>query len=313
MIKNIFMKFLITLLVIFFSAMLKFSVLSNENKILFKVNNEIITSIDILNEISYLKSINENISSLENKKLIEIARNSLIKHKIKKIALLEVVEKIEISDDDFKRILISSYSNIGNAQINEINSHLKKYNIKPDLIRNKMTINAIWNQFIYDKYSKNIKIDINKLKQDILKDENQIEYRLSEIVFDLEENQTIGEKFSIIESAIEKNGFENSALIYSISESSTSGGNIGWISENSIDKKILNKITKLNINNHTSPLVIPGGYLILRLNEKRISKRNVELEDELKKIIKIKTNEQLNQFSNLFLNKVKKDIVIDEL
>tara|TARA_Y100001980_G_C14550752_1_gene333514 strand:- start:1000 stop:1941 length:942 start_codon:yes stop_codon:yes gene_type:complete len=313
MIKNIFMKFLITLLVIFFSAMLKFSVLANENKILFKVNNEIITSIDILNEISYLRSINENISSLENKKLIEIARNSLIKHKIKKIALLEFVEKIEISDDDFKRILISSYSNIGNAQINEINSHLKKYNIKPDLIRNKMTINAIWNQFIYDKYSKNIKIDINKLKQDILKDENQIEYRLSEIVFDLEENQTIGEKFSIIESAIEKNGFENSALIYSISESSTSGGNIGWISENSIDKKILNKITKLNINNHTSPLVIPGGYLILRLNEKRISKRNVELEDELKKIIKIKTNEQLNQFSNLFLNKVKKDIVIDEL
>ena len=313
MIKNIFMKFLITLLVIFFSAMLKFSVLSNENKILFKVNNEIITSIDILNEISYLRSINENISSLENKKLIEIARNSLIKHKIKKIALLEFVEKIEISDDDFKRILISSYSNIGNAQINEINSHLKKYNIKPDLIRNKMTINAIWNQFIYDKYSKNIKIDINKLKQDILKGENQIEYRLSEIVFDLEENQTIGEKFSIIESAIEKNGFENSALIYSISESSTSGGNIGWISENSIDKKILNKITKLNINNHTSPLVIPGGYLILRLNEKRISKRNVELEDELKKIIKIKTNEQLNQFSNLFLNKVKKDIVIDEL
>ena len=313
MIKNIFMKFLITLLVIFFSAMLKFSVLSNENKILFKVNNEIITSIDILNEISYLRSINENISSLENKKLIEIARNSLIKHKIKKSALLEFVEKIEISDDDFKRILISSYSNIGNAQINEINSHLKKYNIKPDLIRNKMTINAIWNQFIYDKYSKNIKIDINKLKQDILKGENQIEYRLSEIVFDLEENQTIGEKFSIIESAIEKNGFENSALIYSISESSTSGGNIGWISENSIDKKILNKITKLNINNHTSPLVIPGGYLILRLNEKRISKRNVELEDELKKIIKIKTNEQLNQFSNLFLNKVKKDIVIDEL
>ena len=136
---------------------------------------------------------------------------------------------------------------------------------------------------------------------------------LSEIVFDLEENQTIGEKFSIIESAIEKNGFENSALIYSISESSTSGGNIGWIGENSIDKKILNKITKLNINNHTSPLVIPGGYLILRLNEKRISKRNVELEDELKKIIKIKTNEQLNQFSNIYLNKIKKDIIINEL
>lgn len=307
------MKITVTILVIFFSTILKFAALANENKILLKVNNEIITSIDILNEISYLRSLNEKISSLENKELIEIARNSLIKHKIKKITLSKVVEKIEINDDDFKRILISSYSITGYTQIDEITNHLKKYNIKPNLIRNKMTINAIWNQFIYDKYKKNIKIDINKLKQDILKNENQTEYRLSEIVFDLKEKQTINEKFSIIESAIEKNGFENSALTYSISETSTVGGDIGWINENSIDKKILDKIAKLEINNHTTPLVIPGGYLILRLNDKRISKRNIKLEDELKKIIRIKTNEQLNQFSNIFLNKAKKDIVIDEI
>lgn len=313
MIKKTFMKITVTILVIFFSTILKFAALANENKILLKVNNEIITSIDILNEISYLRSLNEKISSLENKELIEIARNSLIKHKIKKITLSKVVEKIEINDDDFKRILISSYSITGYTQIDEITNHLKKYNIKPNLIRNKMTINAIWNQFIYDKYKKNIKIDINKLKQDILKNENQTEYRLSEIVFDLKEKQTINEKFSIIESAIEKNGFENSALTYSISETSTVGGDIGWINENSIDKKILDKIAKLEINNHTTPLVIPGGYLILRLNDKRISKRNIKLEDELKKIIRIKTNEQLNQFSNIFLNKAKKDIVIDEI
>ena len=313
MIKKTFMKITVTILVIFFSTILKFAALASENKILLKVNNEIITSIDILNEISYLRSLNEKISSLENKELIEIARNSLIKHKIKKITLSKVVEKIEINDDDFKRILISSYSITGYTQIDEITNHLKKYNIKPNLIRNKMTINAIWNQFIYDKYKKNIKIDINKLKQDILKNENQTEYRLSEIVFDLKEKQTINEKFSIIESAIEKNGFENSALTYSISETSTVGGDIGWINENSIDKKILDKIRKLKINNHTAPLVIPGGYLILRLNDKRISKRNIKLEDELKKIIRIKTNEQLNQFSNIFLNKAKKDIVIDEI
>ena len=313
MIKKTFMKITVTILVIFFSTTLKFAALANENKILLKVNNEIITSIDILNEISYLRSLNEKISNLENKELIEIARNSLIKDKIKKITLSKVVEKIEISDDDFKRILISSYSITGYTRIDEITNHLKKYNIKPNLIRNKMTINAIWNQFIYDKYKKNIKIDINKLKQDILKKENQTEYLLSEIVFDLKEKQTVNEKFSIIESAIEKNGFENSALTYSISETSTVGGDIGWINENSIDTKILDKIAKLKINNHTEPLVIPGGYLILRLKDKRISKRKVKLEDELKKIIRIKTNEQLNQFSNIFLNKAKKDIIINEI
>ena len=313
MIKIISVKLIFTLFVIFFSTTIKFSVLASENKILLKVNNELITTIDILNEINYLKSINEDINNLENKKIIEIAKNSLIKDKIKKIVLMPIIKKMEISDDDFKRILISNYSNTGFTKIDEISQHLEKYNIKPKLIRNKMTINAIWSQFIYDKYSKNIKIDIDKLRQDILTNESQTEYLLSEIVFDLKEKQTINEKFNIIKNAIEKNGFENTALIYSISETSTSGGNIGWVSENSINKKILKEITEINTNNFTKPLVIPGGYLILKVNEKRTIEKNIKLEDELNKIIEIKTNEQLNQFSNIFLNKIKKDIIINEL
>tara|TARA_B100000575_G_C23040902_1_gene599097 strand:+ start:129 stop:1070 length:942 start_codon:yes stop_codon:yes gene_type:complete len=306
-------KIIIFFVVFFFSFLIKFTASTSENRILLKVNNELITTIDILNEINYLKSVNKNIDSLENQKIIEIARSSLIKDKIKKITLLPIVKKIEISDDDFNRILISNYANKGFKNIEEIFAHLKKYNIKPNLIRNKMTINAIWSQFIYDKYSKNIKIDTEKIKQDIQKNENQAEYLLSEIVFELEEEQTINEKFNIIKNAIQKNGFENTALIYSISRTSTSGGNIGWVSENSIDKKILNEITKININDLTKPLVIPGGYLILKLNEKKITKKNINLDDELKKIIEIKTNKQLNQFSNIFLNKIKKDIIINEL
>ena len=313
MMRIISIRFIVIIFIILFSTVIKFSVLASENKILLKVNNELITTIDILNEINYLKSINKNINNLENKKIIEIARNSLIKDKIKKIALKTIVKKMEISDDDFKRILISNYSNTGFTKIDEIFKHIEEYNVKLELIRNKMTVNAIWSQFIYNKYSKNIKIDANKLRQDIQRNESQTEYLLSEIVFDLEKKQTINEKFNIIKNAIEKNGFENTALIYSISETSTSGGNIGWVSENSVNKKILKKITEININNFTEPLVIPGGYLILKVNEKRITEKNIKLEDELKKIIEIKTNEQLNQFSNLFLNKVKKDIIINEL
>ena len=313
MIRIISVKLIITIIVFFFSTSIKFSALAGENKILFKVNNELITTIDIFNEINYLKSINKNISNLENEKIIEIARNSLIKDKIKKIALTPIVKKMEINDDDFKRILISNYSNTGFTKIEEIFLHLKKYNIKPRLIRNKMTINAIWSQFIYDKYSKNIKIDIDKLRQEIQKNDIQTEYLLSEIVFDLKEDQTINEKFDIIKNAIEENGFANTALIYSISETSTSGGDIGWVSENSINKKILKKIIEININNFTEPLVVPGGYLILKVNEKRVAKKDIKIEDELEKIIGIKTNEQLNQFSNIYLNKIKKDIIINEL
>ena len=312
MIRVISVKLIVTIFIIFFSTIIKFSVSASENKILLKINNELITTIDILNEINYLKTINEDINSLGNEKIIEIARNSLIKDKIKKIALIPIVKKIEINDDDFKRILISTYANRGFTKIEEITLHLQEYNVKPELIRDKMTVNAIWSQFIYDKYSKNVKIDTDKLKQDIQKNDSQTEYLLSEIVFDLKERQTINEKFNIIKNAILKNGFENTALIYSISETSTSGGNIGWVSENSINKKILKEITEININTFTKPLVIPGGYLILKVREKRVTEKDIKLEDELKKIIQIKTNEQLNQFSNIFLNKIKKDIIINE-
>ena len=313
MIKVYSIKIIIFFVVFFFSSFAKFLSLASENRILLKVNNELITTIDVLNEISYLKSINKSINNLENQKIIEIARNSLIKDKIKKITLIPIVKNFEISDDDFNRILVSNYSNKGFTKTDEILDYLKSYNVKPELIRNKLTINAIWSQFIYDKYSKNIKIDTDKLKQDIQKNENQVEYLLSEIVFELKEKQTINEKFNIIKNAIQKNGFENTALIYSISRTSTSGGNIGWVGENSIDKKILNEITKININDLTKPIVIPGGYLILKLNEKKITKKNINLDDELRKIIEIKTNEQLNQFSNIFLKKIRKDIIINEL
>ena len=306
------MRLINTSIIIYFLVMINFSLLANENKILLKVNNELITSIDILNEINYLTSVNQNIDNLEKNKVFEIARNSLIKDKIRKIALLSIVEKIEITDDDFERVLISNYSNTGLKTIKEISDHINSYNITDELIREKMTINAIWNQFIYDKYSKNIKINIPELKEEILKNENQIEYLLSEIVFNLDKGQSLNEKFISIKKAIDQNGFENSALEYSISETSTSGGNIGWVSESSINKNILKKISKIDINNYTEPITIPGGFLIIKLNNKRITKREIEMDDELKKIVKVKTNEQLNQFSNIFLNKIKKDVIINE-
>ena len=113
MIKIVTLKLTITIIAIFFSSFIKFSVLANENKILLKVNNELITTIDILNEINYLKSINSNIINLDNNKLIEIARNSLIKDRIKKIVLIPIIKEFGVSDKDYERFLISNYSTAG--------------------------------------------------------------------------------------------------------------------------------------------------------------------------------------------------------
>ena len=303
------LKIILFIFLLFFNNF----VFSNENKILFKIENEIITSLDILNEIRYFDSINNNFKDIQKDKKFQIAKNSLIKDKIKKIALSSIVKKIELNNEDFRRIAISSYSSVGIGNYEQLIDHLNQFNVDIDFFRKKISISSVWNQFIYDRYSQNIKIDVNQIKKDILSDNKQNEYFLSEIVFDLEKNENLNEKFKLIKKSIMNDGFKNSALTHSISETSTLGGELGWVKEKSINSEILMEINNIKINEFTNPITIPGAFLILKKNDIRETKREINVEKELEQIIKIKTNEQLNQFSNLFLKKIKKDIVINEL
>lgn len=284
-----------------------------ENKILFKINNKIVTTIDVQNEIDYLNSVNPTFKSLENNKIIEISKNSLIRSKIKEITLEKMVQKIELNKTEFERALISNYSNIGINNIAELEEYLLQFNIQIQKLKKRVSIDSYWNQIIYDIYKDKIKIDLNQIKKNILKDNIQKEFLLSEIVFNIEIEENFGEKLKNIKKSIDEKGFENTALIYSISDSVNMGGKLGWITENSINQEILIEILKTGINNYTKPIKIPSGFIILKIDEIRETEKNVNFDEELQKIIRAKTNEQLNQYSNLFFNKVKKDIVINEL
>ncbi len=283
-----------------------------ENKILFKVNNKIITSIDIQDEMNYLNSINTSFKDLDKIKMIEISKNSLIRSRIKEIFLEKLFKKIELNESDFERILFSNYSNTGIVEISELQKYLQEFNIDIKNLKKKLAIDNFWNQIIYDKYFKAIKIDIEKIKKNISKKSVQKEYQLSEIVFNLNLDENFKVKLDNISQSIEEKGFENSALIFSESDTSGVGGKLGWINENSINQKILSEILVTKEGDYTKPMKIPSGFLILKINEIREVEKNINLEDELKKIIRIKTNEQLNQYSNLFYNKIKKDIIINE-
>ncbi len=303
------LRLYIIILYIFFSLNSLFAI---ENKILFKVNNSIVTSVDILDEIKYLNSLNTNLESLEENKKFEIVKNSLIKEKIKEIFLKDIFKEIDLDDEDFNRLAINTYSRLGIENIDQLNLHLKKFDIKKTNLRKKISINSFWNQIIYDKFYQSVKIDLDEIKKNIIKNDKQTEYNLSEILFNLENNENLNEKFQKISKEINENSFKSAALIYSISETSVSGGNLGWIKENSINKKILKEILKVKINQPTNPIRIPSGFLVLNINDLREIDKEIDLNKELEKVVKIKTNDQLNQFSNIFFNKIKKNIVIYE-
>ena len=136
---------------------------------------------------------------------------------------------------------------------------------------------------------------------------------LSEIVFNVDEKLNLESKYNQIKEDILEKGFDNAALLHSISNTSNSGGELGWIKENSLNSKLQKTISKLNIGEITEPIIIQGGFLILKLNDTKKIKNKIDVEKELKKLIAKETNQQLNQFSNIYFNKVKKEIKINEI
>ena len=295
-------------LIFFFTS----SVLSIENKIILKINNSIITNIDIINEANYLQALNPNLQNLEKNKILEIAKNSLIREKIKEIEILKTSTR-SINSDYLEKLIKSIYTNIGFKDKNEFIEHIKKFNINIQTIEKKLSEETLWNQLIYNKFFSKVKIDKEKIKKEInLVNRKSKSYLLNEIVYSVDNNDEKKILFEKIKESIVQNGFENAAAIYSIAETSKTGGNLGWISENTINKDILKYISKLKIGEFTNPILIPSGFLILRVKDIKEIEKKIDIEKELNLRIRSMQNQQLNQYSNIYFKKIKKNILIDE-
>ena len=285
---------------------------SIENKILLKVDNEIITTIDISNEINYLSALNNSVKQLDKNSVIGIAKNSLIKDKIKQIELNKSLSKLNIDENHFNLVLKNTYSKIGFNNIDNFINHLNNHNVKIDKVKEKIILDINWKRLVYAKYKNKIKIDKDKISEEIINKKNK-DFQLSEIVFNLENNEKLNEKFKLIKKSIDDNGFKNTALKFSISDSSKIGGDLGWINSSAISSRILNRLIEINKNQYTKPIKVPSGFLILKINNIKEKTIEVNIDEEVQKVINVKINEQLTQYSNLYINKLKKNIIINEL
>ena len=285
---------------------------SIENKILFKVNNEIITSLDILHELKYLQTINKEFKNIKKEQAFQISKNSLIREKIKEIEIKTILREINFKEKVLNNLLLNYFKELKITSIPEFEKFFLSKDIDPNKIRKKITIEVLWNELVYNKYQKNIKINKQLIIDDLKKNDKQLEFLISEILFNISENENLDDKFNLINKSIEKNNFSQAALVYSISETASKGGKLGWVKESILSKKILNELKKLKIGEHTNPILVPGGFLILRLIDLREISKNFDLNKEIKKIVNEKTNQQLNRFSNIYFNKIKKDIKINE-
>ena len=304
-IKKIFIFFII---LTFFNNFAK----SQEIIIISKVDNEIITNLDIEIEKKYLLLLNDKLSKLSKNEFSKLAKNSLIQEKIKK---KEINKSFKKKDEKIKnKIFKNFYTRLGFKKENEFIKYLDTKNINFESLKEKLIIEAFWNQLIYIKFKNRIRIDENSIEKQIKNYYNtkdkKYEYKLSEIVIDIQKDITLKKKEIL--KYIKDYSFKVAANRYSKSDTSKYGGEIGWIKSSRLSKKIKKQISIINIGEITEPIQTSNGYLFLKLNNKREIKEKIDLKKELKQQIEFEKNRQLNQFSLNYYKKLKQNINIYE-
>ena len=282
---------------------------SIESKIIYVIENEIITNIDIKNEFKYISALNSQLKNLPKEKIFNIARESILREKIKKVEILKNFKNLDVNEEYLDLLIKNIYNNLKINSHEEFKNYLKNYNLEIRDIEEKIKIEALWNELIVKKYNSKININIEQIKRDIKNTKSLINknYLLSEIVFEIKDTKKLNEKYILIKKSTEDIGFKNTASIYSISDTSKIGGNIGWINERSLSKAIYENIYQLKKGEISKPLIIPGGILILKINDIKNETMKLDPEKELERIVSFKKNRQLNQYSKIYFNKIKKN------
>ena len=306
-------KFLFYLIYLFFLYQPAFSY---ENIIIYKIDNEIITSYDIKKEVKYLISMNTNLSSLEENEILKLATQSIIKEKIKIIELKKYYSLGENTNNEIVTQVTSGiYRGLGIKNEEEFMVYLSTFNIQIDWVKEKFEIESLWNDLIYRKYENQILIDRDKIKEQVSKEfktkKRNKRLFLSEILIKLTKESDQLTLITEVKKKIEEIGFGNTANTYSISKTANKGGRIGWVNESSLSSMIVKEIKNLKKGEITMPIKLTSGFLILKVNDIEINEIKVNLEKITDSRINNELNKQLDQFSTLYFNKTKMNTKID--
>jgi peptidyl-prolyl cis-trans isomerase SurA len=285
-----------------------------ENRILAKIDKEIITSIDVEREAKYLLSLNQSINNLSKEEIFLISKKSIIREKIKYIEIKKQLKNPSMPEEYIEQILKSIYQRIGIDNLETFKKYLKKNNIDYEFVKKKIEIESLWNELIIHKFSPKIIIDEKKIRQLLINNNTSFSksFSVSEIFFETSDYDQIKSSYNKIVKTIKNEGFDKAVLTYSSSNTSSSGGKLGWIKEETLNENLKNIFSKMKEGEFTNPISVPGGFLILKINKIKKEKTNQNIEEKIKEIIDVKKNDQLNQFSKIYFNKIKKNIQINE-
>ena len=283
--------------------------------IVVSVDNEIITNYDVLKEGRYLRVLNPSLNNLNKEQITELAKQSLIKEIIKKKEVSKFISLEEKNHPFINERLKNLFVKLGYEDKKAFENVLlgnETYSFKE--IEFKIKIELYWNELIFNKYNNQVIINEKELTKKLykLKNKKRREFFLSEIVFRKKKDEDLNDSILKIKKSISEIGFDNTANIYSISESSKFGGKIGWLKEEALSKEIYESINNLEVKEYSDVIKIENNFIILRVDEIKIVENKIDKEKEKKKLIQIERNKKLEKFSRIYFSKVKRNYLINE-
>ena len=311
-IKNILFK--IIFFIIFISIESN-SFASTKNKIIANIDSQIVSSYELKNKVKTIlflanQDINqENINMIKQK-----AMQELIAYKLKKNEIIKFDIKANniLQTNNYLKNLSSKYK----TDINGIKRIFKNNSIDFDIYLDEIETEFNWQKLIFQKFRNKIVLDENEIDAElnnILKTQSVLqEYKLAEIELSLKNNSEDKSTILKVNNEIKEFGFEKTAIKYSISTSSSNGGDIGWINSKSLSEKILSLLSKMKIGDVSQPIFQTDRAIILKLlDEKKLNIDNASLNELREKIIKEKKNQLLSLYSNNYLSKIRNNALIE--
>ena len=263
------------------------------------VGDKALTDSDVINEIKTILILNNQAYTIEKKKELQsIAVRRIIERAIKKIET-EKYDFLEFNQIDLD-IQINSIAQRANVSVDTLKNIFETNGLDFEQIKKNIITELLWNNLMISIYKNNLTVNEDEINQQLKnfdKNTESNEYLISEIVLKSVETNKLNEELNKVKNMIKDIGFEKTAMTVSVSPNSTSGGNIGWIEENSLAKKFKSRIISTPVGEISEPIVLPEGIIIFTVRDKRKSNKVGDLESIRKSLIAAERNKILNMYS----------------
>ena len=277
------------------------------------VGDRAVTQSDVVNEIKILLILNnESYTDEIRDKLQQIAVNSIIKRTIKEIEVKKN-NYFAYNEKDLNNELLRLANNI-NVDIDTLKNICASNELDFALIVNNIKVDLMWNSIIFQLYKDKLTINKDEIDESLKLKQNKkevFEYLISEILIANPVGDINAETKKIeLKEKIENEGFETVARNLSISESALKGGDLGWVNENSIAKKVKPSIINTSLGGLSEPVVLTDGILFFKVRDKRKVEKKLTLEEEKNELVNLEKVKILKMHSLTHYDKLKRTISI---